>query len=288
MSFDGIDLIQIPYDTGRRGWRMGTGPERIAEVLDAGALASTGVDARARVVEADVDPPTETSVAFDLAARISALVRASREANRFPLVLAGNCMSAVGTVAGLGADRTAVVWFDAHGDLNTPETTTSGFLDGMAVAALTGRCWRRMAAGVPDFVPVPDRRVALVGIRDVDEGEEHVLRGSSIPVVTTGEARSGGMRQVVEPVLERVEDDVTGAYVHLDLDVLDPGVGRANAFAAPGGLEVAEVVTAVETIARRTGVVGAAMTAYDPTVDAEGSVAEAADRIAAALLRGSR
>jgi arginase len=287
VSFDGIDLIQIPYDTGRRGWRMGAGPGRIAEVLDAGTLAPAGVDVRARLVEADVDPPTETSVAFDLAARSSAVVRASREANRLPLVLAGNCMSALGTVAGLGADRTAVIWFDAHGDLNTPETTTSGFLDGMAVAAVTGRCWRRMTEGIPDFVPLPDRRVALVGIRDVDEGEEHVLRGSSIPVVTTGEARSGGMRQVLEPVLGRVEDDVTGAYVHLDLDVLDPGVGRANAFAAPGGLEVEEVVAAVETIVRRTGVVGAAMTAYDPTVDADGSVAEAADRIAAALLGGT-
>lgn len=287
MSFDGIDLIQIPYDTGRRGWRMGAGPGRIAEVLCAGALASAGVDVRARVVESDVDPPTETSVAFDLAASIPAMVRASREANRFPLVLAGNCMSALGTVAGLGADRTAVVWFDAHGDLNTPETTASGFLDGMAVAALTGRCWRRMTEGIPGFVPVPDRRVAMVGIRDLDEGEEHLLRGASIPVVTTGEARSGGMRQVLEPVLGRVEDDVTGACVHLDLDVLDPGVGRANAFAAPGGLEVEEVVTAVETVARRTGVVGAAMTAYDPTVDADGSVAEAADRIAEVLLRGS-
>ncbi|MFW6198655.1 MAG: arginase family protein [Acidobacteriota bacterium] len=286
MSFEGVDLIHIPYDTGRRGWRMGAGPERLAEVVGGGALTAAGVDARARVVEADVDPPTETSVAFDLAARISAAVKASRASARLPLVLAGNCMSALGTVAGLGADRTAVVWFDAHGDLNTPETTTSGFLDGMAVAALTGRCWRRMTEVIPDFVPLPDRRVALVGVRDVDDGEEHLLRGSSIPVVTTGQARSGGMRQVLEPVLGRVEDDVTGAYVHLDLDVLDPGVGRANAFAAPGGLEVEEVVTAVETIVRRTGVVGAAMTAYDPTVDADGSVAEAADRIAAPLLDG--
>lgn len=268
---------------------MGAGPGRLAEVLRAGCLAGSDAGGRVRVrsLEAEADPPTETTVAFELAHRASEAVAAAREDRRFPLVLAGNCMSAVGTVGGLGAAGAAVVWLDAHGDLNTPETTRSGFLDGMAVATLTGRCWRRMAQDVPGFVPVPDRRVVLVGVRDLDHGEEHVLAGSGISLVPTDEARSGGVRQVLEPVLGRVGDDVEGAYVHLDLDVLDPSVGRANGFAVPGGLDVKEVVTAVETVARRTGVLGLALSAYEPSVDTDGAVAEAADRIVAALLEAA-
>ena len=85
--------------------------------------------------------------------RIDQQRRDRNPAERFPLVLAGNCNAAVGVVAGLGPGA-AVLWCDAHADFNTPETTTGGFLDGMGLATVTGRCWTSMAARVPGFVPV--------------------------------------------------------------------------------------------------------------------------------------
>jgi arginase len=92
------------------------------------------------------------------------VVGEARRADRFPLVLGGNCGVALGVVAGLGGDA-RVVWADAHGDFNTPETTLGGFLDGMGLATLTGGCWTAITATIPGFAAVPDDHVWLLGAR---------------------------------------------------------------------------------------------------------------------------
>ena len=76
----------------------------------------------------------------------------------------------------------SVLWLDAHGDYNTPETTTGGFLDGMALAMLTGRCWRAMTAQVPGFEPVAEKRVVMFGTRDLDSAGGELLRSSRIRI----------------------------------------------------------------------------------------------------------
>src|SRR5215217_3258315 len=131
-------------------------------------------------------PPTEGSwvaeigAAVDLDRQLANAVAAARARGAFPLTLAGNCISSVGTVAGLGAGPTGVLWFDAHGDFNTPETTIGGFLDGMALATVVGRCWTSLAAGVPGFVPVAEENVVLVGARDLDPAEAALLAASGV------------------------------------------------------------------------------------------------------------
>ncbi|HMG97250.1 MAG TPA: arginase family protein, partial [Gemmatimonadaceae bacterium] len=141
-----IQLLAVPYDSGNRGMRMGAGPERL---LDAGlerVLRGNGHTVHTRIAELTADWQAEIQTSFELMRMLSAAVREARESGRFPIVLAGNCNTAVGTLAGLGAQSTGVAWFDAHGDFNTPETTRSGFLDGTAVAMITGRCWTQLAA----------------------------------------------------------------------------------------------------------------------------------------------
>jgi arginase len=175
-------LIVVPYDSAVRGWRMGTGPERL---LDAGLvddLRAAGHQVRIEYIEADSNPPTEIRTAFDLNRALAGRVRDAREADALPVVLAGNCMTAVGTLAGLGGTP-AVLWFDAHGDFNTPETTASGFLDGMALAMLTGRCWANLVRTVHGFQPVPERDVVLLGARELDAGERLLLDGSEIALL---------------------------------------------------------------------------------------------------------
>jgi arginase len=229
-----------------------------------------------------VEPPAaswraEIRTAFDLAAGVADRVRAARAAGRFPLVLAGNCNAAIGVVAGLG-QGTAVLWCDAHGDFNTPETTTGGFLDGMGLATVTGRCWSALAARVPGFAPVPESAVRLVGARDLDPLERAALERSAVrrhPAAALGPALADEVRRALAPTAP--------LYLHVDLDVLDPGEGRANAYAAPGGASAARLSAFCGALGARVD--AATLASYDPAVDADGRVREAALALVDALLR---
>jgi arginase len=269
-----VQLIAVPYDAGRRGWRMGQGPEAL---IAAGLPDALGPETRVDVVEAGETLP-EIAAPFVLAREVAARVAAARAEGRFPLVLAGNCGATLGTVAALPAGRTGVVWFDAHADFHTPETTTSGFVDGTALATLTGRCWRALTATVPGFSPVADRHVALVGARSVDPGERVALAASGVTFVS---AASVGL---LGGILRRTITGVEAAVVHVDLDVLDPEVaGPANAFAAPGGLDAEGLVAAVQATCKVLPVVAATMSAYDPVVGTRGRVAPVACAVARVL-----
>ena len=269
-----IQLLAVPYDSGNRGMRMGAGPERL---LDAGlerVLRENGHTVHTRIAELTADWQAEIQTSFELMRMLSAAVREARESGRFPIVLAGNCNTAVGTLAGLGAQSTGVAWFDAHGDFNTPETTRSGFLDGTAVAIITGRCWTQLAATIPEFAPIPDDRVCLIGTRDLDSLESALLDESSVDIVEPKQLRSSLPR-----VLEKIREHVDSIYVHLDLDVLDSAVAAANSYAISGGLTLEDLDHALAQIAVRFRITGLTLSAYDPAVDTFGHAAQAAIRL---------
>src|SRR5581483_641396 len=137
-----IALITVPYDSGYRGRRMGAGPLRL---LDAGAvrrLEAEGHSVRHIPIELANEFWTEVAAATRIQQRVADAVRDAIGRGERPLVLSGNCNSSSGTVAGIGAENVGVIWLDAHPDLETPKTTTSGFYDGQALAVLTGRCWQ--------------------------------------------------------------------------------------------------------------------------------------------------
>ena len=269
-----IQLLVVPYDSGNRGMRMGAGPERL---LDAGlerVLRGNGHTVHTRIAELTADWQAEIQTSFELMRMLSPAVREARESGRFPIVLAGNCNTAVGTLAGLGAQSTGVAWFDAHGDFNTPETTRSGFLDGTAVAIITGRCWTQLAATIPEFAPIPDDRVCLIGTRDLDSLESALLDESSVDIVEPKQLRSSLPR-----VLEKIREHVDSIYVHLDLDVLDSAVAAANSYAISGGLTLEDLDDALAQIAARFRIAGLTLSAYDPAVDTFGHAAQAAIRL---------
>jgi arginase len=257
---------------------MGAGPEALLRAGLEQSLKSGGHTVHVKIAELPPDSwQAEIQTAFDLMRMLSVGVREARAAGRLPIILAGNCNTAVGTIAGLGADSTGVAWFDAHGDFNTPDTTRSGFLDGTAVAMITGRAWRQLALTVPGFQAVPDNRICLVGTRDLDTLEEGLLSESSIDVVTLKDLKAG-LRRALQSIGEHVEQ----IYVHLDLDVLDAGVASANHFAVGGGLSLKDVEYALTTIAGDLRIAGVTLSAYDPSADTDGAAARAAIRLVCA------
>jgi arginase len=251
-------LIQVPYDSGRFAERMGRGPLHLIERGLLESLRAAGHDAELVELRLPERFAAEPGAAAELQRRVAKAAGEARAAGRVPVVLSGNCNTAVGTLA--GTERAAIVWLDAHGDLNTPETSPSGFFDGMALAIATGACWRPLAATVPGFRPVEERRVALVGARHFDPAERERLEASEIHWF-----RRGGdeIRQWLDEV------DADRVYLHLDLDVLDPQDLRANGFAVPGGLRLEEVEEIARTVSGRLELAGLAVTAYDPEQDEE-------------------
>jgi len=270
-----LQLLAVPYDSGNHRARMGAGPEAL---LDAGlerALRDHGHSVHTRVAElAPGSWRAEIQTSFELMRMLAGAVSEALEAGRLPIVLAGNCNTAVGTLAGLGTDSTGVAWFDAHADFNTPETTASGFLDGTAVAIITGRCWTQLAAAVPEFEPVPDDRVCLIGTRDIDSLEGGLLDESGVAVIEPRKLHSD-LARALASIRQRVQQ----MYVHLDLDVLDASVAAANSFAVKGGLTVEDVEYALSEIARQFRIAGITLSAYDPAADTDGAAAKAAIRL---------
>jgi arginase len=276
-----VQLLLVPYDSGHRGWRCGAGPEHLLRAglqrhLELHGHVVTGV----QVLEDDLaQRPAEIRTAFELARRLAPAVRSARAAGSFPLVLSGNCNAAVGTLSGLSPAPRAVFWFDAHGDCNTPETTMTGFLDGMGLTTALGLCWRDLAATVPGFEPVLARMTFLLGARDLDPAEASWLRQSEVTSVRVEQVPNG------LPVLLEASPiaDAIG-YMHLDLDVLDPAVGRANYLPVPQGLSLEQLTGAIAAVRRRVPLAAATVASYSPDEDRDQGVCRAAFAAITAML----
>jgi len=279
-----LNVLVVPYDSGFRDLRMGAGPARL---LDAGlleGLAAPKFEVSTVWFEASKAALRgEIASAVEIQQWLTTRVSHSRSEGAFPLVLAGNCMAAVGIVAGLQARSRrvpAVCWFDSHADFNTPDTTTSGFLDGMALATLTGRCWKSLLRSVPEFRPVPESQVLLFGARHLDQGEREALDASEIQ----------RPKSVTHPFsasekLGELRGHFGEVYLHIDLDVLDQSEGRANSYSTGGGYTRERLLELVHEIGTSFHVGAAALTAYDPSCDPEGRIPVIAKAIVESLSR---
>jgi arginase len=283
-----VQIIQVPYDSSHRDVRMGSGPLHFIRRGLAQALEQESYDVLVDTVEPDSAFRAEIKTAFELYRRLAERVRAARESKRFPLVLSGNCNSSLGTIAGLGAQRLGVVWFDGHGDFNTPETSASGFLDGMGLATAVGLCWKALAFSIPGFAPVPGPNVIHVGSRDFSSDEAALFDQAGVQVLTARDIERGGLRVTFGPALAALRARADRLYLHFDLDVLDPEVAKANEFAPPDGLTVEQVEEAVALAGASFSICAGAVASYDPRFDEDGRAAGAGTRIIRAVLKAAR
>ena len=283
-----VRIIAVPYDSGHAGLRMGAGPEHLLDNGFGEGLRSGGRKPNVTTVRHEKEPTAEVATAFELHGLVSTQVRQALAGGEFPLVLSGNCnTAAIGALAGIGSESPGVVWFDAHGEFNTPETTTTGFVDGMGLAIAVGHCWKEMAMGVHGFSVVPEENVVMAWVREVDRSERERLDASAVAVVGADVIKREGARALAE-ALDELETRVGRVYVHLDLDTLDAGkVGKANEFASEGGPDAEELEAVLAMVGERFEVVACGIASYDPSFDSEGRVLRAAIASARALTRPS-
>ena len=268
-----VRVMVVPYHLGRKNVSLGRGPMALINAGLQDKLRQAGLNSRIMVVHRQKPFTSALEATADVNKQLARLVKESVTAGEFPLVLAGDCNSSIGILGGLETASMGVVWCDAHGDFNTPETSLSGCFDGMALAILTGdghASWRKKITSLP---PVEKSRVVLIGVRDLDPGEKMRLKKSSITQITPKRMRTVGA--YLETLCSRVQD----IYLHVDMDIFDPGVAPANAYQTDGGVSLTDMLGVVRFLASRVRIRAAALTAFDPAFDGEGKTRKIGVRI---------
>jgi arginase len=272
-------IIEVPAMAGDPAHAAADGPA----VLSA-ALAEAGSRVPVRRVAVSPLHGDRRAASIEVGGRVGELVRESIARGDVPLVFAGSCDVAPGVLAGIGDASVGVVWIDAHGDFNTPESSVSGFWPGMTLAVVVGDCGQDVWSKL-NWRPVAPQRVALVGVRSLSPAQEaRRLRKSAVRVVRW---RDGLPETDLETVLDPLRAGVERVYVHLDLDALDPEVGSGVVDPpVPGGLSEQQLVEVLGKVGDRFAVLAATIATFTPAKD-NGSTLSAACAAIRTLINGN-
>ena len=223
-----VGIVLQPYTGHRRGTELSPGPEIVYPELMK-ELASMGVEQGSKsVVKLTPEEEKDYGVWHRVGLANGHLGRTTAslvKKGEFPLGLLGNCTSLMGMLAGFqhsGPTRrpleVGLIWIDAHGDFNTPETTLSGMLGGMPVACAAGKCLFRLRFKAGLDPAISTSHIIMMGVWDLDPLEAELIASSNISIVTTEDMIS--RNQKMRNALDRLSEEVDVIYVHIDLDVL--------------------------------------------------------------------
>ena len=292
---DKIRIIGVPMDLGasRRGVDMGPSALRVA-----------GLQARLRQLGRQVEdignvsvPQPEEQPYGEKRARyldeiasackgLADAVKKSLDEDFTPLVLGGDHSVAVGTTAGTAAHfhkkskRIGVIWLDAHGDMNTPDSSPSGNVHGMPLASIMGYGPPELTdlAGIKPMVE--PRNVALVGIRELDAKERRLVKESGVHIFTMRDIDERGMREVMADALRFAGDDTAVISVSLDMDFVDPTDAPGVGTPVPGGVTYREAHLAMEIIADHRRMLSFEIVEVNPVIDEHNRTADLAVELA--------
>ena len=247
MPVKNVELILVPYDVERPDTGAARGPASLLARGFAQRLADQGAVVHVSEIPLRSEGTDRAALVAELGRALARAVAIASSSGRFPVIASGGCLHAVGVVAGL--QRTgreiAVVWIDAHGDFNTPESTPSGYWDGMALAAVCGRSLPEVYKAI-ELRPIHFRNVIHVAGRAFDPPEIEDIERLKLEIIAPGQV---GTDEVLERVsgLARERD----LYLHVDVDGIDPRDAPAVNFPEPGGPSLAEVEALAKAIARQ-------------------------------------
>lgn len=295
-----VEILGVPMDLGadRRGVDMGPSAIRyggLSDEFDAmGQSAADGGDVPVpRPEEGDPDADEQLGGVAKYAEetrtvceRVAERVGDIRDAGRFPLVLGGDHSIAIGTANGAARENsTGVIWFDAHADLNTPQTTPSGNIHGMPLAAILGRG----VFGDEEWAHCPTvdpSNVAMVGLRSLDEGEKAYIYDSAVHAYTMSDVDQQGITTVTREALDAVTDGTDQLYVSFDMDFLDPDEAPGVGTPVHGGVSYREAHAALELVSEEAAddLCALDVVEVNSILDRENRTAELACELAASAL----
>lgn len=282
-----LSIIGVPMDFGqtRRGVDMGPSAIRYAGIAERLEMLQYDIEDLGDIkIEGAYEKSPERSALKNLDAvrdgneKLASKVDEAVARGRFPLVLGGDHSIAIGTLAGLGKhyENLGVIWFDAHGDLNTEDTSPSGNIHGMPLAASLGFGHPALTMLGGYSPKVKPEHVVIIGARDLDEGERTLINGQGIKVYTMHEIDRLGMTKVMEETIAYLQERTDCVHLSLDLDGLDPhdapGVGTPVA----GGISYRESHLAMEMLAEADIISSAEFVEVNPILDEKNRTAKVA------------
>ena len=290
-----VHIIGVPLDLGgnRRGTDMGPSAFRIAGIGE--QLTTLGLTV---VDKGDiVTPIPETKGPGDVHKRyVKDIARvcqklfqtslASFEDGALPLVLGGDHSLGAGSVAAAAAffrkrnERLGVIWVDAHGDMNRPETSDSGNVHGMPLAALLGAEPAELSRLSGESPSIYAETTVLVGIRNLDDIEKQLVRDSKVHVFTMKDIDRLGITQVMEKALALACQGTAGVHVSFDMDVCDPSIAPGVGTPVKGGLDYREAQVVMEMIAECGRLTSLDLVEVNPTLDLRNQTAELGTELA--------
>jgi len=289
-----IEVIGAPtdYGTNRRGVDMGPSALRYAgfleelessthSVTDSGDLDVPRTQGRAGRHDSDARFLSEVmEVSSELADRVGTAL----DAGRFPIVLGGDHSISIGTLAGSARDQEiGALWFDAHADFNTPETSPSGNVHGMSLAAVLGRD----SFGRMDWAQAPgvrEQNIVWVGLRALDPEEREAVRACSGTAFTMSDIDEDGISTVVEEALECAANGVDGVHVSLDMDFVDPNEAPGVGTPVRGGVTYREAHAAMEYIGDWDALRSFEVVEVNPILDSENQTASLASELVGSVV----
>jgi len=279
-----VDIIGIPIDLGadRRGVDMGPSAIRYAHLQKKLEALGYTVEDRGNIEVpiAEMCSITDPKLKYidcivPMSRRTAGAVSSSMKAGSFPLVLGGDHSLSIGSIRGaVKFKKLGVVWIDAHADFNTEQTTPSGNIHGMPLAALCGFGDQRLTQLWDEPLPVVDpKRVAIIGARDLDPGEKVNLREAGVMVMGMEQIDRLGMVTVMEKAIERVSRETDGIYLSFDMDAMDPRHAPGVGTPVPAGLTQREAHLACEMIAETGTLAGMDIVEVNPILDVQNQTA---------------
>jgi arginase len=283
LSTSRLGVVGVPYNAGSKGLSVEKGAEALrnagivaalrqfSEVVDFGDI-NVALPTPDRSDPKLLNPNQVEALCRTLAGKIKAIVAAGC----LPFVVGGDCSLLMGIVEGLRslALRIGMVYMDAHGDFNTPQTTPSGIIGGMDVAIAAGRGPKKLAAMFGHSPLLPEENIVLYGTRDLDPLEAKALAGSGVRVYLREKIKSEGAEKAAGEVIHYLESKCDCVYLHVDLDVLDESVFSAQALPVPDGLSKEEFQSILKVLVKSGKLCGLALMAFDAAKDADGSQAK--------------
>ncbi len=283
-----ISLIGVPMDLGqaRRGVDMGPSAIRYAGVVDRLEEIGHKVTDKGDIQIATASKTVHANTILrnlrevtDACTVLANKVQEVMEHGQFPLVLGGDHSIAIGTLAGLGDryENLGVIWYDAHADLNTGETSPSGNIHGMPLGVSIGMGHDELV-NIRGYAPkIKPENVVIIGARSIDEGERSLIRQTGIKVFTMHEIDRLGMTEVMDQAIQYLKNKkVDGVHLSLDLDGLDPMYTPGVGTPVPGGISYRESHLAMEMLYSSEMITSAEFVEVNPILDEKNKTADVA------------